>query len=716
MSVPVVPRRAALATPGVSSAARGRAYLATALVTLLLAGVAYKAWGLQVDHNAHFREQALRQHLHTVEIPAPRGPIVDARNRPLAVSADAESVWANPQAVVDVVATAEKLGKALGLDESVLEARLATGKQFAWIARRVRPEQAKAVRELHLAGIEVASEPRRWYPGRESGGPVIGFAGIDGNGLDGLELQMDELLTGQRARFAAVRDARGKTMLADGLVEATPGATVQLTLDSTIQHIADQALAAAIEENDAKGGTAVVLDVATGGVLAMASLPTYDPNDPAKALRARARNSAVTDSYEIGSIMKVFNIATALDLGVTRADETWATERGSWRMPGATITDVHGGWPSLTTAGVIKHSSNIGAAKIGLRLGATRLHAGLRNFGFGAVTGIELPGEQTGLVRDGTRWRDVDTAHIAYGYGVTVTPLQVAAAIASIGTGGVYHEPRLIERVTAADGTLAYQRQPSARVVIKPQTAATMREILASVFDRGEDAHDGGTAKDVVVPGFRAGGKTATAHKYDPATRHYALRRYLASFAGLVPIAAPRLAIVVVIDEPNPAKHYGGQVAGPVFGVIASEALRYLGVPGDAPIEGPRLTRWERLALEAKEARDAKAAARAAKAAAAAEAAAAAAAGEAGLDEIADAPDAELVDVPDFRGLSVGRALALARSRGLAVDVEGSGRCSEQDPPAGPSPTAAIKLIFVDPATPPPTPPATDKAKLKTSG
>ena len=701
--------RPVLATPGVSAAARSRAYVATALVTLLLGGVGYKAWGLQIEHHQKFVDQALRQHVHVIEIPAPRGAIVDARNRPLAVSADAESVFANPQAVVDVVATAERLAQTLRLDQSSLEARLASGKQFTWIARHVSPEQAKAVRKLALTGVEVAGEPRRWYPSRESGGPVIGFANIDGAGIEGIELQMDDLLSGQRARFGAVRDARGKTLMADGLVEATPGATIQLTLDATVQHIADQALAAAVTANKAVGGTAVVLDVATGGVLAIASVPTYDPNDPARAIKAHARNRAVTDSYEIGSIMKVFNISTALDAGVTRPDEVWNVENGRWKIPGHTVTDVHGA-SALTTAGIIKRSSNVGAAKIAMRLGRDRLYAGLKRFGFGAATGIELPGEQTGRVRDGSRWRDVELATIGYGYGVTVTPLQVAAAIAAIGNGGIYHEPRLIDRVTAADGTVVYERTLAGRVVVKPTTAEQMRLMLASVFDKGtKGEHDGGTAAGVEVPGFHAGGKTATAHKFDPATHHYALRRYLASFAGLVPIAAPRIAIVVVVDEPDPSSHFGGLVAGPVFGQIASQTLRYLGVPGDAPIEGPKLNKWERLAKQAKAARDARDAAKAAVAQAKADAAAAAAAAEAAAaaDESAMPDDAEdLIDVPDFRGMSVGRALSMARSHGLAVAIEGSGRCLAQDPPPGPSPTGAIHLTFVDPADRPAQPAA----------
>ncbi|HUQ05346.1 MAG TPA: penicillin-binding protein [Kofleriaceae bacterium] len=651
-----------LRTPGVSPAARTRAWIATSLVTTLLCGVAYKAWGVQVADGARLREQAVRQHVHTVEIPAPRGPILDARGRPLAVSADVDSVFANPRAVVDVAGTAEKLATALELDVISLEARLASGKHFAWISRHISPEQANAVRALKLKGVEVTREPRRWYPGSTSGGPVLGFSGIDGNGLDGLELALDDVLTGERARFSALRDARGKTMMADGLVEATPGATVQLTVDRAIQHIADEALTGAITLHQAKSGTVVVLDVATGGVLAMASYPTYDPNDPAAAVKAQARNRPVTDVFEIGSVMKIFTVAAALDAGVTRPDEWWDVEGGRWKIGVKTVTDVHHEW-QLTTSGIIKHSSNVGAVKIGLRLGRERLYEALRRFGFGSSTGIELPGEQNGLIRPGKTWREVELVTICYGYGLTVTPIQLAAAIAAVGNGGVYHAPRTVAKVTGADGTVLFELNEPGKAIMKPSTAAALIPMMASVFDTGKD---GGTAKNVMVPGFKAGGKTGTAHKYDPAIRKYSPDKYLSSFAGLAPIDAPRIAVVVVVDEPRGGDYFGGKVAGPVFGKVASETLRYLGVPGDPTAfeKSPSLPDDEPLAPSVPPTTPDE-------------------------DETPQLPDLSpddsgaVIDVPDFRGMSIGRALDAARERGLEVVVQGSGRCAEQTPAAG---------------------------------
>jgi cell division protein FtsI (penicillin-binding protein 3) len=570
--------RLTLASPGISPSARTRAYLAGALLTAGLAGLTARAWGLQVEQGDRFRAQAARQHLLTLETPAPRGAILDRVGRPLAVTADADSVWANPRAIGDVTATAEKLAALVGADVRVLEARLASDKHFAWVARHVSPEVAAAVRAAKLPGIDLTHEPRRWYPARTSGSTLIGRANVDGQGLEGVELALDRLLTGRRASSPAMRDARGRTMLADGMVAAEPGATVRLTIDRTIQSIADAALADALLQFKAAAGVAVVLDVATGDVLALANAPTFDPNSP--SAHSGARNRAITDAYEIGSVMKVFTVAAALDLGLTRPDEVFDVEGGSWQIAGKTVRDVHHD-TELTTSGIIKRSSNVGAVKLGLRVGRDRLYDAFRRFGFAAETGIELPGEQTGVMRPGSRWRDIELVTMSYGYGMTVSPLQVAAALAAIGNDGMYNPPRVIAEIIGADGAPRSPARPPARPMLSPAAARAMLPMLASVFDGGKQA---GTAGKLVVPGFTCGGKSGTAHKLDPRTRRYAEKLYLSSFAGLAPIDDPRLAIVVLIDEPTGKDYFGGKVAGPVFATIASEALRYLGVPGQDPV------------------------------------------------------------------------------------------------------------------------------------
>ena len=573
-------------TPGVPGGARARAYVIGIVVTLGLVGVAKRAWSLQIDDGDRYRMLAEHQHEMHLEIPAPRGDVIDIHGRPLAVSADVDSIWANPHEVRDVAMTAEKLAKILGGDEQTLEAKLAGDHRFVWLARHVAPESAHAIAAAKLPGIEVAKEPRRWYPGRSVAGPVIGRADLDGKGVDGIELAMNEQLAGMRTDVAALRDARGHTMLSDGVGHALPGATVQLTLDRSIQAIAESALADQIAAKKAKGGVLVVLDIATSRVLAMASSPTYDPNsDDAHG----ARNLAVTDAFEAGSVMKVFSIAAALEAGAVTPGTGFEIGNAFTVNPRVkAIRDVEF-FPYLSVSEIIKYSSNIGAAKIGLRLGSDKLYAGLLQFGFGHRTGIELPGERNGRIRNAAGWRDVDLAHIAFGYGLTVTPLQIAAAFASIANHGVYREPRIVDAVIDGDGNALYKGDGATHQAVSAATADAMMKMLISVFDKTVPGTIGGTAKTIDVPGFRCAGKTGTAHKFDPTTHRYSDDKYLASFAGIAPADHPRIVVVTMIDEPDSRDYYGASVSAPVFARVASETLRYLGVPGDplAPSVNP---------------------------------------------------------------------------------------------------------------------------------
>jgi len=650
-------------TPGVPPAARVRAYLAGVVVTLGLLGVAYKAWALQINDGDHYRELAERQHAMRLDIPAPRGVVTDIHGRPLAISADAESIWANPREVRDVASTAEKLADLIDGDARLLEAKLAGDHAFVWLDRHVSPEVAKAVRDAKLPGIEVANEPRRWYPARTIAGPVIGRADIDGNGLDGIELAMNDLLAGHRGAVTALRDARGRKMLAGGLGPSEAGASVRLTLDRSIQALAEASLAEAMTTNKAKNGVVVVLDVATSRVLAMASSPTYDPN--AGAMHG-ARNRPVTDVYEAGSVMKVFTIAAALEEGTVKPD-TGFSIGPVFKVGPKPIRDVHVDM-YLNVSDIIKRSSNIGAAKVAMRLGREKLYAYLKRFGFGAKSGIELPGEQTGRVRDGAKWRDIELATIAFGYGLTVTPLQIAAGLAAIGNGGVYHAPRIVDQVVDGDGTIVYRGASEPKQMISQKHAQEMLKMLASVFDKGKGPKPfNGTAHDLDVPGFRCGGKTGTAHKYDHATRHYSPNRYLSSFAGLAPIDNPRIAVVVMIDEPNGGDHYGGKVAGPVFARVASETLRYLGVPGNAIV--PLDANGKPIVAAAEPAKDPDVMN--------------VLPFDGDFDEPAPAEPGAVM-IPDFHGMGLGRVLDEARKLHLEVEVSGSGRVVVQEPEPGP--------------------------------
>lgn len=660
------------------------------LTSLLFAGMAYTAYGLQIEASDKYRRLARRQQLRTVEVPAPRGPIVDVQGRELAVTADADSVYVNPREVVDVAGSADTLAEILSLDVRELESRLASRRHFAWIERHVAAEEAEAVRAAELPGVYITQEPRRYYPGRELAGPLLGFAGIDGKGLDGIELAMDELLVGKQTSFNALRDASGRLMMADGLVRPEAGATLTLTIDRSIQHIADTALQRAVTENEAKAGALIVLDVATGEVLAMSSWPGYDPNSPGRAVATKARNRAVTDTFEVGSVMKVFTVAAALDAGAIRASDVIDVEKGRLRIGKKTISDTHDD-AELAIGDIIKRSSNVGAVKIAQRLGKEGLHRALMSYGFGQKRGIEVPGEQAGLLRPPKRWGDLGLATISYGYGLTVTPLQVAAALAAVGNGGVYHEPRVIRAITAADGTSLYHHQTTGERVMQESTARALWPMLHSVFDKGRFR---GTAYFLESKSFALGGKTGTARKVDPETRQYSTELYISSFAGLAPIDDPRIAVVVIVDEPHGEYYYGGRVAGPAFVEVADQTLRYLGVPPKA--DGGSVDHPVALA-DHREQDDGPAADGPEHAE-----------HETGLptsddsesaSELAEAVtlDNDMVMIPDFSGMSIRRALDSARRAGIEVEIEGTGRAVEQFPPPGPAPWPAdCRIVFSD--------------------
>lgn len=653
-----------------------RIYVAGVVLSLLFLSICYRAYGLQIGQMDKYRQLARRQHLRMVELPAPRGPILDVKGRELAVTADTDSVYANPREVRDVASTAESLATILELDVRALEAKLATRRHFVWIERHVTSKEARALRDLHLPGIFFTAEPRRFYPGKELAGPVLGFAGIDGNGLDGLELRMEDELVGEKARFAALRDAAGRVMMADGVVKAEAGATVTLTIDRAVQHIAEAALVDAVTEHQAKAGTVVVIDVQTAGILAMANWPTFDPNSPGRAAKSDARNRAITDAFEIGSIMKVFTLAAALDAGVVDTSEKFEVNNGELYIGSKLIRDTYRD-DKLTVGGIIKRSSNVGAVKVARRLGADALYEGLARFGFGRKSGIELPGERAGALRSPKRWGALGLASMAFGYGMTVTALQVATGFATVGAGGMYREPRLIHEVRDASGRVTYAHRPVGRQVMRPETAQAILPMLESVFEKGPN---GGTARDLDPPPFRIGGKTGTSRKVDPETRQYSQELYVSSFAGLAPIEAPRIAVVVILDEPHGEHYYGARVAGPAFVRVVDETLRYLGVPpmSNTPSAGPKQgdTHVDEpitppiASSEVAELADA-------------------------AEPEAAAPGSDTVDVPDFRGLGMGRVLALARAAGIAVEVEGSGRAVEQFPPPGPAERpVACRIMF----------------------
>jgi cell division protein FtsI (penicillin-binding protein 3) len=685
-------RRTTRYTPGgivITKWTRIRFYVVGSLITLCFFGVAYRAYGLQVLNDDHFREMAERQHLRTIEVPAPRGSIFDRNGAELAVNADVESVFVNPRAVVDLGATAEKLAEALSIDIRELEGRLASQRYFAWVKRHVTPTEAERVRALDLQGVSLTAEPRRFYPGKRLAGHILGFAGIDGKGLDGLELAMDEVLTGTQARMAALRDASGKFMVDDPSAVPSPGASITLTIDRTIQFAAERAVREAVEINKAKSAVAVVMDVTNGDVLAIASYPDFDPNSPGDAKKLGARNRAITDSYEVGSVMKVFTVASALEAGVIKPSTVIDVEKGRYRMGRKVFRDSFHD-DDLDIGGIIKRSSNVGAVKIAQRLGAAALHEGFKRFGFGKRTDVELPGEVPGVIHNHKRWGELGLATHSFGYGMTSTPLQVTTAMASIGNHGVMFEPRIIREVVDGSGQSIYTRKPKGRRVLSERTADQLIPMLESVFEGGKQH---GTARSLFVGGHRVGGKTGTAHKIDPATRKYGDHLYLSSFSGIAPTGDPRIAVTVLIDEPHGEEHYGGKVAGPAWTRIVSETLAVLGIPADSDLLAEQLEakrklerrfawrlgldydkmererRKNEVPLYREEEEDEQEESVLAMS---------------DLDEESavanplDPNDAEVVMIPDFTGMSLAKVISVARKAGVAVELEGSGSAIDQ--------------------------------------
>lgn len=551
---------------------KGRLGLLLAFLVLWLGVIAFRLVDLQIFRHQEYLERAQRQQQRVVELHPPRGTLYDTRGQKLAVSVQVRSAYAVPGQVTDVPATAAALAEVLDGDAEAIAAALRRDREFVWIARKLDDPLAERIRGLNLPGIDFLEEAKRYYPNGELAAAVLGYVGTDNSGLGGVEAAYDTAVAGIPGKQTVLRDARRGTAVAPFLNRQAPqaGADLHLTLEATLQHVAERELARTIEHHRARGGTVVVLEPATGAVLAMASLPGFDPNHFSDYSPQRWRNAAIMDAYEPGSTFKVVPVTAGLEHGLIDPLDTFDCEMGGYSVEGIRMRD-HKPFGVLTVREILQKSSNVGAMKIGLLDGAERYFAQIEAFGFGRLTGIDLPGESPGQLRPLASWRPLTTANVAFGQGISITPLQLATAFGAIANGGTVVRPYVVEAIRH-QGEL--RRRPGPEEHGRPASAATLRSLermLESVVAEG-------TGKKAAIPGYRVAGKTGTAQKALPG-QGYTSGYYVASFAGFAPARDPRVVAVVTVDEPRANGYHGGQVAAPIFSAVVGEALRLLGVP-----------------------------------------------------------------------------------------------------------------------------------------
>jgi len=650
---------------------RRRVLLLGLLVASLAMAIASRLFYLQVMRSEGLRERAEEQHRSRVTVPAMRGAIVDRNGVVLALSTEARSLYAHPGRIEDPARAATLLAPVLGQRRSEILAELRSDKPFVYLARFLDPHVAERTSALDLpfGGSEpfgFENEPRRVYPREEIAVHVVGFATIDGDGVEGIERVLDEELKGDPRVYVLVKDGRARgsrQLISEGRKKASD---VVLSVDVVLQHIVERELDRVMRETRAAAVSAVLLDPSTGEVLALANRPTANANRFGRARPEARRNRAVVDRFEPGSTFKIVPLAAALETGKIRPDRPIFCENGLYRNGGRLIHDVkpHG---LLTPAEILTLSSNIGMVKITSTLTRQELSDMIARFGFGERTGIELPGESGGLVRPPCEWSKFSQASLSFGQEIGVTAVQLVSAFAAVANDGVLVPPRIVLGTRDRQGRLERRPAPPSRRVIRPETARALASMLETVVEQG-------TGRRAAVAGYRVAGKSGTAQKPLADGSGYSKTDYVASFAGFAPVDEARLALLVVVDSPHGGGYYGGEVAAPAFAHILTEALRHLRVPADQPVAPKGQTRPGELLASAT-------------------------AGSTPLwPERAEAQVVEMGTglVPDVRGLDLRRAVARLAALGCGPRVEGSGVVLAQYPDPGspiePGVACAIEL------------------------
>src|SRR5215813_7752973 len=681
-----------------------RVFWLSGFVAFWLFAICARLVWLQVVKYGDFTQRAARQQQRSIEVAPVRGNIYDRNGNELAMTVNVDSVFAVPSEVADTRSTSRILGRILQIDPQDLENRLHASRAFAWVARKIDSASSARIRAMNLKGIYFQKESKRFYPKRELAAQVLGYVGVDDEGLGGVARQFDAKLTGRPGAMLISMDARRRWF---GRVEKNPdpGENVVLTLDEKIQYIAERELAKAIAETHAEAGTIIVENPHTGEILALANRPVFDPNTFNTADPRSFKNRAVSDIYEPGSTFKIVTLAAALEEKLTNPDEVFDCQMGSIELNGRTIHD-HKSYGLLTVSQILANSSDVGAIKVALRLGDERFDRYIRAFGFGSQTGIELPGETRGLTKPVSRWSKVSIGAISMGQEIGVSPMQLIAMVSTIANDGVFVPARIIMGTTAPRSTpqLVAFHPALGRRVISPLTAAEMKQMMQGVVLRG-------TGKSAILNGYSSAGKTGTAQKIDPATGTYSRYRYVASFTGFAPVNNPALTVLVVLDSPV-GLHQGGQVSAPVFSRVAQQVLAYWNVPHDVEVQDAKhfLLRAkaneqdvtdaspDHISVEAEQVgvptSDPKAGPTQSKpeiktVASAASAPALPASSSTSTPTATDERGTVVLDiaggieVPNFSGKPLRAALEEAQDAGIELEVSGSGLAQTQSPAAG---------------------------------
>jgi cell division protein FtsI (penicillin-binding protein 3) len=619
------------------------------LIALFLGAALHRAWDLQLVQAGSLMTEARRNYLRSVTFERRRGEILDRFGEQLATSVQVETVVANPKDIHDPAAAAAQLAPVLGIDTAQLEAKLRKPSYWQYLKRRVPTEEAAQIHALAIPGVFTVREWKRYYPKRDLGAQLLGHVGIDTKGMEGVERALEPVLLPRDPEKGALKvpyfkDYRGQAAYLSGVPDdlAPEGYTVQLTIDEKIQELAEEALAAGVPQHNGKSGIAIVMDVPTGEILAMANWPGFNPNELMRFEKETWRNRAVKDIYEPGSTFKIFSLAAVMEHKAARLDEVIDVEGGRAKFGADWVRDTHRS-DSLTVREVIGQSSNVGIAKLTRRIGKQALHNALVGFGFGAPTGIAFDAEGKGIVQPIKRWAEITFANVSFGQGIAVTPIQLVRAAAALGNGGALMKPKIVDRILTRDGQTVHEVLPQ-RVgqAVSPEAARAVIEAMKACVS------EEGTGKAAAIPGYTVAGKTGTAQKAVGGV--YREDKWIASFVGLVPAEDPRLAVLVVVDEPD-GRAFGGQVAAPIFKVIAEGALHRLGV---SPSQ-PRPVKVARLNVETALSR---------------------------MKQPPTTPEPELPPadaqagscaVPDLLGLTMSEAIARTARAGLVANVRGGG-------------------------------------------